>query len=350
MDPALILDERDNEFLLDKIKEIWLEQYGNEHDRPDASPSYDEPLQLTGTIGRFITCTEGFKKELSALEQTVKTYVKREKPSRPLNLLLAATPGSGKSFLVKELSKQIAADTEFLEYHVASFRTLDDLLSIFQRIQSINLQGKLPFVLLDEVDGKVDGNYVFPNLLAPLWDGVFHTGHESHHLGRAVLFFAASALLLSPSVKNVLDNVKDRVSYLDFAERWRRKVKLELKESELPKARDFVDRIDLLLCIPPIDFAIKDGNPVQEYVLLVSILVKKHFPAVAKIEKAVVWILIFELLNSGSKRRAESVVFRSTDPEGDTFSISHLPLDIIEQFESDDVVKITIGKYYSFPK
>ena len=214
---------------------------------------YDEPLQLAGTVGRFITCIVRFKKELSALEQTVKTYITREKPSRPLNR------------------------------------------------------------------------------------------------GRAVLFFSASALLSAPSVKNVLDNVEDRTSYLDFAERWRRKVKLELQESERPKAQNFVECIDLMLCIPPIDFAIKNGNPVQGYVLLASILVKKHFPAVTRVEKAVVWVLIFELLNSGSRRRAENVVFRSADPAGDTFSVADLPHDIIEQFGSDNVVRIARGKYYSFP-
>jgi hypothetical protein len=91
-------------------------------------------------------------------------------------LLLAANPGSGKSFLVKELSKQTTNETEFLEYHIASLRKVDDLFSIFQRVQSLNLEDNLPFVLLDEVDGRVAGDYIFPKLLALLWDGVFHIG------------------------------------------------------------------------------------------------------------------------------------------------------------------------------
>jgi hypothetical protein len=53
------------------------------------------------------------------------------------------------------------------------------------------------------------------------------------------------------------------MTYLEFADKWRRKVKAELRESEIPKARDFIDRIDLLLCIPPIDFAIIDGDPAR---------------------------------------------------------------------------------------
>ncbi len=349
MDPALILVQRENEWLLQRLREIWLEQQSDGLEAADSATLADEQLTPGGTIGRYVTCTEGFKKELSALERTVTTYVGREKPSRPLNLLLAANPGSGKSFLVKELSKQISGDTEFLEYYVASFRKIDDLFSIFQRIQSLNLEGKLPFVLLDVVDGKVAGEYIFATLLAPLWDGVFHIGQERHHLGRAVLFFAASALLSSPSIQNVVGKTDQEVTYTEFAEKWRRKVKAELQASEIPKARDFIDRIDLLLCIPPIDFTISDGDPAREYKLLACILVKKHFPRVTRIEKSVIWILILELLNSGSRRRAESVVFCSTDPQGSDFDLAHLPADIVEYFRDDEVVKATKNNYISLP-
>jgi hypothetical protein len=349
MDPALILVKRENESLLLRLKESWLKQISEGNDGGESANLTEEQLTSDGTIGRYVTCTEGFKKELSALERTVMTYVGREKPSRPLNLLLAANPGSGKSFLVKELSRQISGETEFLEYHVASFRTLDDLFAIFQRIQSLNLEGKLPFVLLDEVDGKVGGEYIFPNLLAPLWDGVFHIGQERHHLGRAVLFFAASALLSSPSIQNVLGKTNQQVTYFEFAEKWRRKVKAELRESKISKARDFIDRIDLLLCIPPIDFAIIDGDPAEEYKLLACILVKKHFPKVKRIEKAAVWLLILELLNAGSRRRAESAVFCSKDPDGTTFNLSHLPADIVEFFRDDEVIRATKNSYISLP-
>ena len=349
MDPALILVKRENESLLLRLKETWLKQIRESSAGGEAAHQVDEQLTSGGAIGRYVTCTEGFKKELSALERTVMTYVGREKPSRPLNLLLAANPGSGKSFLVKELSRKISGHTEFLEFHVASFRKIDDLFAIFQRIQSLNLEGKLPFVLLDEVDGKVDGEYIFANLLAPLWDGVFHIGQERHHLGRAVLFFAASALLSSPSVQNVLGTTDQRFTYLEFAEKWRRKVKAELRESKIPKARDFIDRIDLLLCIPPIDFTITDGDPAEEYKLLACILVKKHFPKVTRIEKAAVWLLILELLNAGSRRRAESAVFCSTDPDGTTFDLAHLPADIVEFFKDDEVIKATKNSYIFLP-
>ena len=81
--------------------------------------------------------------------------------------------------------------------------------------------------------------------------------------------------------------------------------------------------------------------------MLACILVKKHFPTVIKIEKSVIWILILELLNSGSRRRAESAVFRATDPQGTAFNLRHLPPDIVELFASDEVVQATKNSYFT---
>ena len=280
MDPTLILNDKEFERLSGEFLRIVVED-GIPDSASDArqasAPSLGRPLSLNGVIGRFVTCNRGFEEELVALKDTVGSYVNREKPARPMNILLAATPGSGKSFLIKQLANSISHDAEFLEYHVASFRDVGDLFSVFQRVQSANLEGKLPFVLLDEVDGKVNGRHLFPNLLAPLWDGIFHVGQDQHHLGRAVLFFAASALLPSPSIKNVLGGSNESATYSAFADSWRGKVQSALDQSTIEKARDFVDRIDFLLCIPPIDFAIQDSDPASEYIKLACLLIKKAF-------------------------------------------------------------------------
>jgi hypothetical protein len=40
-------------------------------------------------------------------------------------------------------------------------------------------------------------------------------------------------------------------------------------------------------------------------------------------------------------------VFRSSDPRGDTFEITHLPADIMDLFQDDEVVRITRNRYIS---
>lgn len=349
MDPTLILNDKAYERLSSEfIRIVSGDGTGQGAEQTGASGvvAHARPLSLSGVVGRFVTCNSGFEQELAALKETVAAYVRREKPARPMNILLAATPGSGKSFLVKQLAKSISKDAEFLEYHVASFRDVGDFFSILQRIQSSNLEGKLPFVLLDEVDGKVNGRYLFPNLLAPLWDGIFHVGQDQHHLGRAVLFFAASALLPSPSIQNVLGSSGKPATYSEFANAWRNKVQVALEESTVEKARDFVDRIDFLLCIPPIDFAIEDGDPAREYMKLACLLVKKHFDQVDRVEMSAVWVLMRLLAQYGSRRRAESIVFRSKDPPDGAYRFANLPPDIRIRFAQDEVVGRTGDRFF----
>ena len=137
MDPLVLVSSKLAENFYEQILEVWRKyQSKREEERivNNIAPSpLDETLEFETVIGRFVTCNIGFQAELKSLKEAVEGYSSRKKPKRPLNIMLAATPGSGKSFLVKELSKNIAAETEFIEYHVASLRSVDELFSILQK-------------------------------------------------------------------------------------------------------------------------------------------------------------------------------------------------------------------------
>ncbi|MBC2735303.1 MAG: ATP-binding protein [Desulfobacteraceae bacterium] len=305
----------------------------------------DEVLQFDPILGNFVSCNNGFIQQINWVKQTVDRYVIRESSKRPLNVLLAAAPGSGKSFFVKELARVSDADIKFLEYHVASFRDINDLFSVLQRIQSLNLQKKIPFILFDEVDAKVGGRFLFSNLLAPLWDGQFHIGQETHALGKAVIFFAASSLLPSPSVNNVLKGKHQSMTYQEYYELWLKLVQSKIGGSGIEKARDFIDRMDYVLCIPPTDAHLTDGSPEKEYWLLSCLLIKKHFEHVKRVEKSAAWALIRALAATGSRRKAESIVFRSFLPNDISFQFSYLPEDVQKAFETDQEI---IGLHNTF--
>ena len=63
--------------MLKHLKEIWLKQIDDGQKGTEPDTLVEEQLLPSGKIGRFVTRTEGFKKELSALERTVTTYVGR---------------------------------------------------------------------------------------------------------------------------------------------------------------------------------------------------------------------------------------------------------------------------------
>ena len=52
------------------------------------------------------------------------------------------------------------------------------------------------------------------------------------------------------------------------------------------------------------------------------------------------------LAQYGSRRRAESVVFRSIDPSGREYGYASLPPDIRSRFEQDEIVLRTSGSFF----
>jgi hypothetical protein len=97
--------------------------------------------------------------------------------------------------------------------YVASLQSSAELYGIFQRIQSINLEGKLPVVFFDEIDSDIANAKVYAKFLAPMWDGTFYVGKEKFFLGRSVFFFAGSTLSTEEAFSDIL---REPMSYDEF--------------------------------------------------------------------------------------------------------------------------------------
>lgn len=332
----------------------------------------DTPYYITPVFGNYSTKNKEFATELTRILDVVHDYATRKQVGRPLNILLAAAPGTGKSFLAKEIAKALGQRLEspisgnvtvyFEEVHVAAFRSVDDLLGMFQTVQSANLKGHLPFILFDEVDGEVNGQYLLANFLAPMWDGKFHVGKESYALGRAIFCFAASSLVPAPTVDIVLGRRKQPSKnesltlYSDFVAKWQKVVYKDISKvskgtKSIAKRKDFLDRIDMMICIPPVDERLLgQEDTLIEYVDLACLLVLKIFPRVKKIEMAALAVIAKKLTGVGSRREAERCVFSSTTPPEENFSFSDLPEPDRKKFGKDQKVSSGLGKYFKIIK
>jgi hypothetical protein len=321
------------------------------------SGTADIAHEIKPVFGKYVTRNSRFAEELGHLRNIVRDYASRTGVQRPLNILLAAEPGNGKSFLIKQLAKSVSSgpEVQFEEFHVAAFRTTEDLLGVFQRVQSANLHGKLPFVLFDEVDGKVGGRHILANFLAPMWDGIFHAGKESFALGKAVFCFAASNMIPSPTVENVLGETagvsKGQVDYTEYSEKWRGLAEKRIAEvsngnGAIEKCKDFIDRVDVMLCIPPVHPRLLGDDAAKEHVDLACLLVKKHFPQVKRIERAAVVALVNKLAGSSSRRSAERCVFCSRTPDAETFKLTDLPSSDQDKYRDNRDVSALLNSYY----
>lgn len=140
--------------------------------------------------------------------QSIKKYINDKSLKRPLNFLLLASPGSGKSHLIKSIAQHLRDQDEKISdvtFNMATMRSKNDLGQVLDHARNIAIEGRLPLLFLDEFDSDAK-NY---SLLLPLlWDGSLDVGHRDLRLGRSIFFLAGSRKEL-PEKLELARNVSD---------------------------------------------------------------------------------------------------------------------------------------------
>lgn len=286
---------------------------------------------LKPAFGKYITRNKGFVEHLKDAKDRITGYINKPTAIRPLNILVAAPPGNGKSFLIKQLieSANSEGNLSFEEVYVASFDETTQIYSIFQRVQSINLEGKIPVVFFDEIDSEVNNRPIYQKFLAPMWDGTFFIGKERHFLGKCIFFFAGSSLSLEQQNKTVIENIVGKCSYEEYLQKWTMEFDKFVKDGK-EKIGDFRDRLDLVLRIPPVDEKLLGACVEDEYRDLACMLILKNFHEVRLVGE-IALRHICDVLKSGdsSIRKADKLVFSSKTLDSEKFDVFSFPTIVI---------------------
>jgi hypothetical protein len=145
-------------------------------------------LQIGGlkTIDRFEI--ESFNNIRNLIVEYANKKFSEKEDITPLSIAVFGSPGSGKSFGVKQIAKSIGGNIKTDTVNVAQISDEDELGAAFQKVRDIILEDKLPLVFFDEFDsGELKW---LKNFLMPMQDGKFKDTTGEHPLGKCILVFA----------------------------------------------------------------------------------------------------------------------------------------------------------------
>jgi len=185
-------------------------------------------------LGRLYTCSPEFAGQLVRLEERIESHVKAGEEA-VLSVAVLGGPGSGKSFAAEQVLDCVGEPLEAITFNVSQFATDELLADALREVQTLSLQGKVPFVFWDEFDCVYDGEFGgwLKKFLMPMQDAKFWDGNSIARLGKCVFIFVGST--------------------------WSNKAEFEAWVNEPDtshlKGRDFHSRLDRILEVPAIELS-----------------------------------------------------------------------------------------------
>ena len=144
------------------------------------------------SFGKIVSFDRHEVESYRNIKKLMVDYANNKGSIKPLNIAVFGTPGSGKSFAVKEMSRSFLEKFKpcILEFNLSQFKVRDsnELAGAFHAIRDSVLMGNLPIVFWDEFDSEA--LEWLKSLLAPMQDGHFQDGKDTHPIGKSIFIFA----------------------------------------------------------------------------------------------------------------------------------------------------------------
>ncbi|HGE71853.1 TPA: hypothetical protein ENX78_13510 [Candidatus Poribacteria bacterium] len=168
--------------------------------------------------GKYLTVDKEEIQSINAIRNLIQSYIQNPKDNRPLSIAVFGTPGSGKTFAIKQLvSSLLGEKVRELSFNLSQFNPdSDDLIEAFHRVRDASIESQFPLVFWDEFD--TDDLEWLKHFLVPMEESKFHYHGILHPFGKTIFVFAGGVCpsfdeFSRGSYKNSTDN---KNKYEDF--------------------------------------------------------------------------------------------------------------------------------------
>jgi len=277
------------------------------------SPMDKYALSLTwqssiSTIPGYATLHETHVKDIESLITAISQYADDKTKHRPLNFLLLASPGSGKSHLVDCVTSQLSHyKVASHSFNMASMLSPEDLVAPLDEVRNSKVADNLPLLFLDEFD-SAPSNY---GLLLPLlWDGTLTLRQRHLKLGRMIVVLAGSSPLLPQALAEA------------------RTMRSGLQADLGPNAKmlDLMSRINgAVLTVPALE-SNDEARQLDKVVIAVQ-LIARRFPAVQAIALGILRMISHTHFRY-DVRSISHFIDQLSPPSGRALTCAHAPASL----------------------
>jgi hypothetical protein len=147
----------------------------------------------------YATLDAFHRQDISRLVRTFSGYLSDDTRKRPLNSLMLAEPGAGKSHFIACIADRMVAErVSAVTFNMATMQNYDDLAKPIDELRNLKVRDRFPLLFLDEFDSDPKWYAI---LLPLLWEGQLHIGHRDLKLGKAIVVLAGSNPILPRLMK-----------------------------------------------------------------------------------------------------------------------------------------------------
>jgi hypothetical protein len=170
-----------------------------EHTETEDEIDLVQPFAVSSQLlGDYVTLDWPHHQGIRRVRTAIHQYAEDRSRRRPLNIMMQAEPGSGKSHLVKCLAASIGGrNAVAIDYNMASLQNIEDLIQPLDAVRNVKVQDRLPILFLDEFDSDSSR---YPLLLPLMWDGELNIAHRNLKLGKLVIILAGSSSVVGAAM------------------------------------------------------------------------------------------------------------------------------------------------------